>query len=78
MHGKFGKLIDEPWVLWYYRAMSADEVSLLEKRILDWIREEVTPLLTAGKKRSNLKVILNISPDGGGAVSGVVEKHIKQ
>jgi len=58
--------------------MSVPEAVALEQRILDWIREEVTPLLTAGKKRSNLKVILNISPDGGGAVSGIVEKHIKQ
>ena len=50
----------------------------LEKRILEWIREEVTPLLTAGRKRANFKVVLNISADGGGAVSGVVEKHIRQ
>ena len=58
--------------------MSTDAATEVEKRILDWIREEVIPLLTAGKKRANFKVILNISADGGGAVSGVVEKHIKQ
>lgn len=64
----YGKLVD----------MSEGTASELEKRILDWIREEVTPLLTAGKKRANYKVVLNISADGGGAVSGVVEKHIRQ
>ncbi len=58
--------------------MSAAEATELEKRILEWLREELFPSLTVGRRRSNFKVVLNISPDGGGAVSGVVEKHIRQ
>jgi len=49
----------------------------IEQRLIEWIREELIPLLSGGKRAANFKVVLNIN-GGDGGVSAVVEKHIKE